>query len=336
MVNKIKYLKISSLGGLRMLCVVAPGALPLAAQAQTAAATFPTRPLRIIVPQSPGASTDLTARLLAQKMSESFKQTVVVDNRPGAGSINGTELVAKSNPDGYTLLVVAASITINPSLRKDLPFDTLRDFAPIAQLSRFPNMLAVHPSLAVKSVQDVIALAKAKPGALNYASSGSGTGTHMSAELFKMMTGVNMVHIPYKGGGPAITATVAGETQLNFGTTVGLLPHARSGKLRAIAVTTTKRSPAAPEVPTFAESGLPGYDHGPWNGFLAPAKTPAMIVARLNAEAVRAVQSAEIKKVFAHEGAEPVGNSPEEFQSVIREELSRWAKVIKAAGIKPE
>ncbi len=221
-------------------------------------------PIRIVVPQSPGASTDLTARLIRLKLSEAFGQSVIVDNRPGAGSINGTEVVARATPDGHTLLVVASSFTINPSLQKNLPYDTVRDFAPITQVSRFPNLLAAHPAVPVTTLQDVIALAKSKPGQLNYASAGIGTGTHMSAELLKMMTGIDFVHIPFKGGGPAVTAVIGGQTQLIFGTTVGLLPHVRSGKLKAIAVTTVKRSPAAPEIPTFAESGLPGYDHGPW------------------------------------------------------------------------
>jgi tripartite-type tricarboxylate transporter receptor subunit TctC len=230
-----------------------------------AQSTYPTRPVRIVVPQSPGASTDLTARFLAQKLSAALGQTVIVDNRPGAGSIVGTDLVAKATPDGYTLLVVASSITLNPSLHKNLPFDPIRDLAPITQISSFPNLLTVHASLPVKSVKDLIALAKAKPGSINYGSSGTGTGTHLSAELFKYMTGTDMVHVPYKGGGPAVQALLAGQVQLNFATMFTVLPHIRAGRLRGIAVTTARRSPAAPEVPTIAESGVPGYDHGPWN-----------------------------------------------------------------------
>jgi len=220
-----------------------------------AAETYPARPIRIVVPQSPGASTDLTARLIGLKLSEAFGQSVIIDNRPGAGSINGTEVVARATPDGHTLLVVASSFTINPSLQKNLPYDTVRDFAPITQVSRFPNLLAAHPAVPVTTLQDVIALAKSKPGQLNYASAGVGTGTHMSAELLKMMTGIDFVHIPFKGGGPAVIAIIGGQTQLIFGTTVGLLPHVRSGKLKGIAVTTAKRSAAAPEIPSFAEVG---------------------------------------------------------------------------------
>jgi tripartite-type tricarboxylate transporter receptor subunit TctC len=297
---------------------------------------YPTKPLRIIVPQSAGASTDLTARLIAQKLSVAFGQPVVVDNRPGAGSIIGTDLVAKAAPDGYTLLVVASSITLNPSLHKNLPFDPVRDLAPITQLSAFPNLLTVHPAVPVKTVKDLIALAKAKPGSLNYGSSGSATGTHLSAELFKYMTGIDMVHVPYKGGGPAVQALLGGQVQLNFATIVSVLPHVRSGKLRGIAVTTAKRSPGAPDIPTIAESGVPGYDHGPWNGFLAPARTPRAVIARLNEETARILQLPETKAVFTNEGAEPVGNKPEEFGAIIKAETSKWAKVIQAAGIKAD
>ncbi len=317
-----------------MSCALLPAAVH-AAQPDAAAA-YPARPIRIVVPQSPGASTDLTARLIGLKLSEAFGQSVIVDNRPGAGSINGTEVVARATPDGHTLLVVASSFTINPSLQKNLPCDTVRDLAPITQVSRFPNLLAAHPAVPVTTLQDVIALAKSKPGQLNYAPAGIGTGTHMSAELLKMMTGIDFVHIPFKGGGPAVTAVIGGQTQLIFGTTVGLLPHVRSGKLKAIAVTTVKRSPAAPEIPTFAESGLPGYDHGPWNGFFAPGKTPQAIVDKLNGATVRALQSAEVTRIFTHEGADPVGNKPAEFAAIVKEETAKWAKVIKAAGIKPE
>ena len=297
---------------------------------------FPNRPVRVIVPQPPGASTDLTARLVAQKLADALGQPVIVDNRPGAGSIIGTDLVAKATPDGYTLLVVASSITINPSLHPNLAFNPLRDLAPITQLSAFPNMLTVHPSLPVKTVADLIAVAKAQPGKLNYGSSGTGTGTHLSAELFKYMTGVSMVHIPFKGGGQAVTALIGGQVQLNFATIPSVLPHVRSGKLRAVAVTTVKRSAAVPDIPTIAESGLPGYDHGPWNGLLAPAKTPAAIIARLNSEAAKAMQSAEMKTVLNTEGAEPVGNSPQAFGAILREETAKWAQVIKAAGIKAD
>ena len=307
-----------------------------ALSAQAAEPSYPVRPLRIIVPQSAGGSTDLVARLIAQKLADALGQTVVVDNRPGAGSIIGTDLVAKANPDGYTLLVVASSITLNPTLHKNLPFDPIRDLAPISQLCAFPNMLVVHPAVPVKSVQELIAYAKANPGKLNYGSSGAATGTHLSAELFRLMTGVQMVHVPYKGGAPAVTALLGAQVQLNFATLPSVLPHVRSGKLRALGVTTVKRSPAAPEVPTIAEAGVPGYDHAPWNGMLAPARTPKAVIARLNGEVAKAAHTAEMRSVLLQEGAEPVGNTPEAFGTIIREETVKWAKVIRAAGIKAD
>ncbi|MGH8634814.1 MAG: tripartite tricarboxylate transporter substrate binding protein, partial [Burkholderiales bacterium] len=250
---------------------------PAVAQKDAVATSYPVRPVRIIVPQSPGASTDLTARIVAQGLSEAFRQPVIVDNRPGGSGISGTEIVARAIPDGYTLMVVASSFSINPALHAKLPYHPVRDFTPITQLSKFPNMLAAHPSLPVRTLQDVIALAKAKPGQLNYASAGSGTGTHMSAELLKQMTGIDIVQIPYKGGGPAMIAAMGGQTQLIVGTSVGLLPHVRSGKLKAIALTSAKRSAAAPEIPTFAESGVPGYEHEPWNGMLGPSEMPRAV-----------------------------------------------------------
>jgi tripartite-type tricarboxylate transporter receptor subunit TctC len=319
------------------LAVAAAGTVgPAAAAAQGKGAEYPVRPVRIIVPQSPGASTDMTARLVAQGLSDALKQPVVVDNRPGAGSTLGTDLVAKATPDGYTLLVVASSITINPSLRKKLPYDAVRDLAPITQLSSFPNMLTVHPSLPVKTVQDLIALAKAKPGELNLGSAGTGTGTHLSAELFKSMTGAQWVHVPYKGGGPSVTALLGGQVHFSFASIPSVMLHVRGGKLRGVAVTTAKRSPVLPEIPTIAESGVPGYDHGPWNGMFAPARTPKGIVSRLNAQVARIVHSPEAKKLLNNEGAEPVGNSPESFGSAVKSETAKWAKVAKAAGIQPE
>ncbi len=308
-------------------------AVPAEAQQAT---SYPARPVRIIVPQSPGASTDLTARLIAQKLSVVLGQPVIVDNRPGAGSVIGTEDVAKATPDGHTLLVVASSLTLNPTLHKNLGYDPVRDFAPITQLSSFPNMITVHPTLPVKTVKDLIAFAKAKPGALNYGSSGTATGTHLSAELFKYMTGTEMVHVPYKGGGAAIPALLGGQVHLGFPTVASVLSHVRAGKLRAVAVTTAKRSPVLPEIPTIAESGVPGYDHGPWNGFLAPAKTPRAIVTRLNEETARILHSPDTKALFLAEGAEPVGDKPEAFAATIKSEIAKWAKVIQAAGIKAD
>jgi tripartite-type tricarboxylate transporter receptor subunit TctC len=319
---------------MRTACVLLMG-LSASAFAQTDVANYPSRPIRIVVPQSPGGSTDLTARLVAQRLTEAFKQTAVVDNRPGAGSTSGTEIVARAAPDGYTMLVVASSFTINPALYKKLSYDPIRDFAPITQLSRFPNLIGAHPSLPAKTMAEMIALAKAKPGTLNYASAGTGTGTHMSAELLRQMTGIDIVQVPFKGGGPAAIAAIGGQTQLIVGTTVGTLPHVRSGKLRALAVTSAKRSAAAPDIPAIAET-VPGYDHEPWNGLLAPAKTPPAIIAKLNAEVLRMLQGAEVKKIFSNEAGESVGNSPEAFAALIKSESAKWAKVVAAAGIKIE
>ena len=311
-----------------VLCALAAGA--------ASAQQYPTRPVRIIVPQSPGASTDITARLVAQGLSEAFKQSVIVDNRPGSSGIAGTELVARAAPDGYTLMVVASSFSINPALDRKLPYDSIRDFTTVTQLSKFPNMLAAHPSTPVKTLQDVIALAKAKPGQITYASAGVATGTHMTAELLRYMTKIDLLHVPYKGGGPAMTAAMGGQTQLLIGTSVGTLPHTRSGKLRAIAVTSAKRSAAAPEVPTFAESGVPGYEHEPWNGMFAPAGMPKAVLAKVNAEVIRVLHAPEAKKVLEGDGADIVGNTPEQFGAVLKAEIAKWTKVAKAAGIKAE
>ena len=322
----------SSISGLLVLA-----STPAFAQRDGApAASYPARPLRIIVPQSPGASTDLTARLVARALSEAWKQPVVVDNRPGAGTIIGTELVTRAAPDGHTLLVVASGITVNPSMHKRMPYDTGRDLAPISQLTRFSNLLAAHPGFPAKTLQDLLALAKAKPGTINYASAGLASGTHMSMELLKAMTGIDLVHIPYTGGGPAVTAAIGGQVQLNIGTTVGVLPHVRSGKLKALAVTTAKRSAAVPELPTVAESGLPDYAATAWFGLLAPAGTQGAIVAKLNAATVKSVHLRDMQDRLAAEGTEAVGNSPEQFAQIIRTDIAKWAKVVKASGAKAE
>ena len=304
--------------------------------AAAVAQSYPSRPIRIIVPQSPGASTDITARLVAQGLNEAFKQPVIVDNRPGSSGIAGTELVARATPDGYTLMVVASSFSINPALGRKLPYDSIRDFTTVTQLSKFPNMLAAHPSTPVKTLQDVMALAKAKPGQVTYASAGVATGTHMTAELLRYMTKIDLLHVPYKGGGPAMTAAMGGQTQLIVATSVGLLPHVRAGKLRAIAVTSAKRSAAAPDIPTIAESGVPGYEHEPWNGMFGPAGMPKAVLARVNAEVVRVLNAPEAKKVLEGDGADIVGNSPEQFGAVLKAEIAKWTKVAKAAGIKAE
>lgn len=304
--------------------------------AGAAAQAYPVRPIRLIVPQSAGGSTDLVARPLARQLSEALGQPVVVENRPGAGSVIGTDLVSKAAPDGYTLLAVAASFTISPSLYKQLPFDPVRDFAPVTLLSAFPNVLVVKASLPVHSVRELIALARSRPGQLNYGSSGIGTGTHLSMELFKHLAGIEMVHVAYKGGAPAVNALLAGEVQVNLATISTALPQIRAGKLRALAVTSRERSAAMPEVPTIAESGVPGFDYSSWIGLLAPAKTPQSVIARLGAEAAKAIRTPEIKAILALEGAEPVGDSPGEFAAIIQTEIARWKKLVEATGIQAD
>ena len=317
-------------------CLAIVGALSSVAAHAQSSAPYPARPIRIVVPQTPGASTDMTARLIAQRLSPVLGQPVIVENRPGAGSIVGTEIVAKATPDGHTLLVVASSIVLNPILQKNLPFDPQRDLALIAQLSSFPNLLVVHPAVPAKTVQELVALAKAKPGTLNYGSAGTATGTHLSAELFKYMTGTDMVHVPYKGGGAAIPALLGGQVQLMFSTTVAALPQVRAGKLRALGVTSAKRTPSAPDVPTIAEAGVPGYDHSAWNGLFAPAKTPRAIISRLNGEVVQILHSPDIKAIFLKEGAESVGNKPEEFAAILKSESMKWTKLVQASGMKAD
>ena len=301
-----------------------------------AADTYPVRPIRMIVPQSAGGSTDLVARVVAQRLDDALKQQVVVDNRPGAGSINGTEIVAKATPDGYTLLAIAASFTITPSLRKTLPFDPVRDFAPITQLVILPHILVVHPSVPATTVKDLIVRLRSKPGELNCATSGVGTSTHLALEQFMYMTRTKMLPVPYKGGAPGMTALLGGEVQLYFATISTALPHVKAGKLRALAVTSKKRSVSAPEFPTVAESGVAGYEHTSWVGLLAPAKTSRPVIARLNAEAVTIINSPQVKALMLREGLESVGTTPEELAAIIQTEIARWMKLVKVAGIEAE
>jgi tripartite-type tricarboxylate transporter receptor subunit TctC len=304
--------------------------------ADALAQNYPARPIRVIVPQSAGGSTDLAARLVTQRLDDVLKQPLVVDNRPGAGSINGTDIVAKAAPDGYTLLAIAASFTITPNLRKKLPFDPAHDFAPISQLVILPHVLVVNPAVPAKSVKELIALLKAKPGQLNCAISGIGTSTHLALEQFMYMTGTKMLAVPYKGGAPGVTALLGGQVQAYFATISTALPHIRSGKLRALAVTSTKHSSVLPELPTIAEAGVPGYEHSSWVGMLAPAKTPRPVIEKLHGEIVKIVHSPEAKKLFLRDGLEPVGNSPAEFAAIIKAEMAKWQKLVKSAGIPVE
>jgi len=317
------------------LCFAAAAAIATHAP-DAAAQSYPTRPVRLVVPQSAGGSTDLVARPLSQRLSEVLRQQVVVDNRPGAGSTIGTDLVAKAAPDGHTLLAVAASFTMSPALYKSLPFDPVRDFSAVSELSALPNVLVVNPSLPVTTLKELIALAKSRPGQINHGSSGVATGTHMSMELLKHLTGMKMVHVPYKGGAPSVTALLSNEVQVTFATISTALPHVKSGRLRALAVSTAKRSIAVPDVPTIAESGVPGYDYSSWIGLLAPAKTLHAIVNTLSRESARIVQTPEIRKVLALEGSEPIGSTPEAFSALIRTEVARWKQVAQSAGIQAD
>ena len=300
------------------------------------AETWPTRPIRVIVPQSPGGSTDIAARIVTDRLGDVLKQNIVVDNRPGAGSLNGTDTVAKATPDGYTLLVIAASFTITPAMQKNMPFDPVRDFIPITQFADLPHIMVVHPSVPAKSVGELIELLQSRPGEITCGFSGIGTSTHLAIELFQHMSGTKMLLVPYKGGSPAMTALLGGQVQVNFAASSTGLPHIRSGKIRALAVTGAKRSSAAPELPTVAEAGLKGYQHASWVGMLAPAKTPRAIIDRLNAEAVKIVNSDEVKALFLRRGMEAEGNSQKEFAETISEEVDKWKKLVKAAGIQPQ
>jgi tripartite-type tricarboxylate transporter receptor subunit TctC len=308
-------------------------AASLAWTGSASAQDYPSRPVRLIVPQSAGGSTDVVARVIAQRMTETLRQNVIVDNRPGAGSLNGTEMVAKATPDGHTALVVAASFTINPAVRKNLPFDPVRDFTPVSQLVTLPHILVVHPSVAAASVKEFIALAKSRPGALNYGISGIATSTHMAGELFMHMTGIRMVSVPYKGGAPGMTALLGGEIQLYFATISTAIPHIRGGKLRALGVTTAKRSVAAPEYPTIAEAGVPGFEHASWVGMLAPAGVPRKTLSRLNGESAKAVLSQDIKALLLRDGLEAVGSAPAEFDRIIKTEIAKWNNVARIANI---
>lgn len=308
--------------------------LPVAAPA-FAADAYPSRPIRVIVPQSASGSTDIAARIVTDRLSEALKQNIVVDNRPGAGSLNGTDMVAKAAPDGYTLLAIAASFTITPAMQSRMPFDPVRDFTPITQFADLPHIIVVHPSVPAKSVKELVALLKSRPGEITCAFSGVGTSTHLATELFQHISGTKMLLVPYKGGSPAMTALLGGQVQVNFAASSTALPHIRAGKIRALAVTGAKRSTAAPELPTMSEAGVKGYQHSSWVGMLAPAKTPQPIIDRLHVESVRIIESAEVKKLFLRRGMEAEGNTPKEFAATIREEVDKWKKLVKAAGIKP-
>jgi tripartite-type tricarboxylate transporter receptor subunit TctC len=295
---------------------------------------YPTKPLRFIAPNLPGGPTDILARLIGQKLTESMGQPVVIENRAGAGGNIGTEVAAKASPDGYTLLSGNnATFGANPSLYKRLGFDPIKDFAPVALVATQPNILVVHPSLPVRSVKELITLARQQPGQLNYAGSGVGTAAHLAAELFKSMTGTNIVHISYKSAGPALTDLIAGQTQLMFATALSVTPHIKSNRVRPLAVTTSKRSRLYSDLPTIAEAGVPGFEASTWHGVLVPAGTPPAIVERLNSEINKMLRTPDVSDRITALGGEIVGGSSKEFADHIRREIVRWGKVVKSLDV---
>ena len=297
---------------------------------------YPTRAVRLVIPFPPGGGTDTMARGIAPKLSEFLGQQVVPENRGGAGATIGAEIAAKSPPDGYTLMLATITNAIGATLYTRLNYDLVRDFAPITQLATTPHVLVVHPSVPVKTVKELIAFARARPGQMNYASAGTGTYPHMTMELFLSMAKLKMVHIPYKGTGPAMIDMLAGHTAVMAGTMVTTVPQIRAGRLRGLGITTTQRNNAAPEIPTVAEAGLPGFESVQWYGLLAPANTPRDIVNRLHGEMVKVLQQPEIRQRFAGDGADPVGNTPDQFAAYIKSELAKWAQVARGAGLEPQ
>lgn len=321
---KIKYL-LSTVGAALLFLP----ALPVAAQA------FPSKPVRLILPYPPGGGSDTIARPVTRKISENIGQQVIVDNRGGAGGNIGMEAAARAAPDGYTIVMaLTAQLAVNPSLYARIPYDPVRDFEPVTLLANGAYLLVAHPSLPAKTVKEVIAIAKKRPGELLYASSGNGSGGHLANELFNVMTGIKITHVPYKGGGPALIDTISGQTQLLFATPIASGGHIQAGRLRAIAVSTTKRVGTLPGIPTVSESGVPGYDSGVWYAILAPKGTPQNIINRHNEEFRKALGDPGIREFLTKSGVDPDGGTPDELGKYIRSELAKWAKVIKAANIR--
>ncbi len=311
-----------------LLCTVVTNAF---AQAQ-----YPAKPLRFILPFPPGGGTDTLGRMIAQKMGETLGQQVVPDNRPGGGANLGAEIAAKSPPDGYTMFMGNVAHTINVTLYPKLNYDLVKDFAPVSILASTPNILVVHPSLPVKSVKELIALTKARPGQLDFASAGSGSSSHLAGELFNSMGGVKLTHIPYKGGGPAVVALISGQVPVGFATTPSVMPHVTSGRLRGLAVTGDRRLPLAPDLPTISEAGIKGYEASTWYGLLVPAATPGDIINRLHATTVKILALDDLKKRLESSGFQGIGSTPKEYAAYTSSEIAKWAKVIKAAGIRAD
>ena len=322
--------------GHSLLCAAALFAAADRATCADSAIGYPTKPVRLVVPWPPGGGTDVFARVIGQKLGERLGYTVVVDNRPGASGNVGAEMVAKLPPDGYTIMLATITLATNPSMYKTLNFEPLKDFAPITLVAGVPHVLVVSPTLAANSVKDLIALAKAEPGKLNYASAGNGSPFHLAAELFKSLTGTTIVHVPYQGGGPAITAVIGGQVQLTFGNLVAVLPLVKGGKLKALGVTGATRSAAAPDLPTIAEEGVRGYDFSSWFGFFAPGKTPKAVIAKLNQEIVHILKTPEMKHRLTQDGADVIASTPQEFSAYLASETRKWEQVIKQAGIRAD
>ncbi|MEI6320313.1 MAG: tripartite tricarboxylate transporter substrate binding protein [Pseudomonadota bacterium] len=297
---------------------------------------WPERPVRVVIPFAPGGGTDATVRIIADAMKGTLGQPLVLDNRPGASTIIGTEIVAKSKPDGYTVLLVTSTFAINPSLQSKMPYDPVKDFAPVTLVARTPYVMVVHPSLPVRTVKELVALAKARPGELTYASVGTGSSTHLATELLVSRSGMKLVHVPYKGSSSALADLLGGHVSMYLGSMPASLPQARSGKLRALAVTGAARASAAPELPTIAESGVPGYEFTAWYGLFMPAGTPAAIVGRMQSAVRSVVERDDIRRQYAAEGNDGVGSTPEQFAAVVREDIARYAKIVRDAGIKAD
>ncbi len=311
-------------------CIVA---VPAAADAQQ---SYPARPVRIIVPSSAGGGTDTTTRLVASKLGDTLAQRVIVENRPGAASIIGSEIVARAAPDGHTLLAAISTITINPHVHNRLPYDVLKDFAPVSQFIRLPNVLVGHPSIPPKTLKGLIGFIKSRPGQLQFASAGTGSNLHLCMEMFLSMTGLKMIHVPYKGAGQAVADLVAGYVPFMITNMITGTQQIGAGRVYPYGVTSAKRSAAAPDIPTIAEQGVPGYDAIQWYGLMAPAGTPREIIVKLHEGVVAALKDPAVRENFQASGAEPVGNTPDEFAAVIRTDLAKWGKVVKAAGITPQ
>ena len=300
----------------------------------SSAQDFPSKPLRLVVGSTPGGGTDISARLIAPKMSEQLGQQVVVENRPGATTTIGVNYVVRSAPDGYTMLMGVSSLAINPHILQNVPYDALKDLAPVTQVLVAPNIMVAHPSLPIRTVKDLVAFARARPGQLNFAAGGAGSSQHLAIELFLYMTGTKIVHVPYKGQGMALIDVVAGQVSLMMANVISALPHVRSARLRALGVTGSKRTTVAPDIPTIAEAGVPGYEVLQWYGVLAPAATPREIIGRLHGVIAHAVQDPKIRERIVADAGEPVGNTPDEFSAILRADYKKWGDVIRKAGIR--